>query len=86
MFTTKSEAFNRAADAAFERRRREAWNALRPGNRITAQLEGSTVVVTVVERQSPDLLVRTSDGREHVINRYQMGSTYIVDRGGDNDA
>lgn len=78
---TRRDQFRRECDAAYDKRRREAWAGLRSGDRITARLEGSTVVVTVVEHQSPDLLVRTVDGREHVINRYQMGSTYIVDRG-----
>lgn len=77
MFLTRREIFNRAADAAYERRRREAWNALRPGDRITAQINGRRRVVTVVQRESPDIRVRTGDGEERLITIYHFGSTYI---------
>jgi hypothetical protein len=77
---TRRQAFNAEADAIYRQRKRETFAGLRPGDVITADIGGKRVSATVLGQLSPDVLVQTEDGAEHLINGYQFGGS-IVRRG-----
>lgn len=69
--------FDLAADAAYARRRAEAWGFLKPGDRITATVEARRVAADVVEIRKPEVLIRLDDGREVEIGVYQFGAKMV---------
>lgn len=74
--------FDQAADAAYARRRAEAWGFLKAGDRITAVVNATTVLATVVEVLKPDVLIRPDGQTKPVlIGVYQFGAKMIDTKG-----